>query len=141
MAAGKPDFYHPQFTVAIAAGTPAAAPVVTNMQTGPVVLDEVQVRVPPGPAGNVGFRLLVAGQQVLPWGQALNWVIADGELLEFAMGLDVDSQVTLQAYNTDVFAHTLWVRLTTHDHDLSEVAPMPPIVSAATIDQAALGLG
>ncbi len=97
------------FAVTVPAGTQASAPQVTALTMPARIVRRVRVRVPPGPAGLVGWALGAAGQRVLPWGPN-QWIVADNEAIVW----DLDDQITsgawqLQAYNTGVYAHTLYV--------------------------------
>lgn len=97
------------FAVSVAAGTPQATPQVSPMTVAARIVRGVRVRVPPGPAGLVGWALSVAGTRIIPWG-ANEWMVQDNEVTEWQL----DGQITsgawqLQAYNTGVYAHTVYV--------------------------------
>ena len=97
------------FAVTVPAGTAIAAPQVTALRMPARIVRNVRVRVPPGPAGEVGWAVGAAGVRVLPWG-AGEWIIANDEAIEWPL----DGQITsgawqLQAYNTGTYPHTLYL--------------------------------
>jgi hypothetical protein len=97
------------FAVTIPAGTPVSAPQVTALAMPARIVRSVRVRVPPGPAGLVGWALGSAGQRVLPWGPN-QWIVADNEAIEWPLTGQISSGAwQLQAYNTGVYAHTLYL--------------------------------
>lgn len=100
-----------RFAVTVPHGTPAAAPQVTNLALPPREVQRVEVKVPPGPHGLVGFQLGSGGVQMAPI-NAGQFVTADDEVLSW----DLEGQITsgawqLIAYNLGAFDHTLEVRL------------------------------
>lgn len=97
-------------TVSIPAGTPVATPVSIAWPMEDNYLKYVDINVPPGPSGLMGFRILWAGQQIIPWGND-SFLVTDNEKIH----VDVDSYITvtglvIQGYNTDIFAHTIYLR-------------------------------
>lgn len=97
------------FAVTVAAGTPSTAPQVTDLAMPARTVREVRVRVPPGPAGTVGFALASSGVQVVPWNTG-GWLVANDETMAFPLAGQIDSGAwQLMAYNLGVFAHTLYV--------------------------------
>lgn len=97
------------FRVAVPAGTLQANPQVTDLAMPAREVRSVRIRIPPGPAGLVGFALASAGTPVIPWG-AGQWIVADDEVIDWPLEGQIDSGAwQLIAYNTGVFAHTLYV--------------------------------
>lgn len=110
------------FDVTIPAGTSKAAPATTSIRIPVRIVTKIQVLVPPGPNGTVGFRLAAAGQQIIPV-NVNSWVIASGATLEWAFTNLIESGAwQLVGHNTGGYDHTLQVRF--------EVA-MPPIPEPA----------
>jgi hypothetical protein len=98
------------FEVTIPAGTAKASPQVTDLAMPPRVVVEVEVVVPPGPRGKVGFQLGAAGVQMLPY-QPGTFFVADHESIRWPLEGQISSGAwQLIAYNTGFFAHTLEVR-------------------------------
>lgn len=97
------------FAVTVPAGTAIASPQLTALDMPARIVRGVRIRIPPGPAGTVGFALASGGVPVLPWGSG-QWIVGDNEAIEW----DLEGQITsgswqLRAYNTGVYAHTLYV--------------------------------
>lgn len=98
------------FDVTIPAGTLPSAPAVTQMRFPVRVVDEVEVLVPPGPRGEVGFRIGSSGTQLIPF-QPGNWLVTDNETLHIPLEDQHDSgSWEFTGYNTGLFAHTIEVR-------------------------------
>src|SRR5215468_886729 len=119
-----------EFAVTIPAGTAIAAPVTISTAFEPLAVDKIDIWVPPGPLGQMGFRVASSRQQVIPW-NAGAWVIANDELLSFpgtAYPNSGDWQVI--GYNTGAFPHTIYVTFS-----LSLVPSDAPIgVQVSTVD-------
>lgn len=97
------------FAVLVPAGTLKAAPQTTALDMPARIAREVRVRIPPGPAGEVGWALGAAGVRVLPWG-ADEWIVADNEAIDWPLEGQITSGAwQLQAYNTGTYPHTLYV--------------------------------
>lgn len=98
-----------EFSITVPAGTAIATPQVTQlaMQAGGQ-LTAMRVRVPPGPRGEVGFAITSNGAHRIPY--LAGWIIADDEALVWHLdNEDAGQQWELTAYNTGLFAHTLYV--------------------------------
>jgi hypothetical protein len=98
-----------RFDVVIPAGTAIAAPLVTDLDMPPRVVERVTVRVPKGPSGLVGFALTMAGNNVVPHDSG-TWIVADNEVLDWPLyGMPDSGAWQLTAYNTGVYDHTIYV--------------------------------
>jgi hypothetical protein len=94
-------------SVTVPPGTTQAAPQITPLVFGPFTVVSVFVRVPPGPLGQVGFRIATSGQQWVPWNQGA-WIVPNNESRDYpADGWPNTGAWQIVAYNTGVFAHTL----------------------------------
>lgn len=103
----------PVFRVTVPKGTPVATPQVSNLSMPARRVDRIQVRVPPGPRGEVGFKLGSAGTAVIP-ADGVTFLVTDDEVIDWPLEGFWDSgswQLTL--YNTGMFPHTLEVRFLT----------------------------
>lgn len=121
------------FAVTVPAATPQTSPQVSALTMPARLVRTVRVRIPPGPAGTVGWALGAAGVKVIPWGTG-QWIVGDDETLDWSL----DEQITsgawqLQAYNTGVYAHTLYV---TFGLDLVQRVAVP--LAAAPLDLSGL---
>lgn len=115
------------FQCTIPAGTPASAPVAFNLAMPPRLVRVIDVRVPPGPNGLLGFALAAAGTPILPANRG-SWVVTSDE----AISWPVDGYLTtgawqLQGYNTGLSPHTVYLRF---QCDLLS-SPAPASVSGA----------
>ena len=111
------------FAVTIPAGTTRAAPFTADTSFPDRVVTRVTWRVPPGPAGVMGWRLTMGGVQVMPL-PAGAWIVTDGAGGEWVLDGQPDSgawQVT--GYNTGQFPHTVYLDFHV---DLVQLAPAGP---------------
>ena len=136
------------FQVVIPAGTLQTAPVRINTRFEPFTVSQVTVRIPPGPLGQMGFRIATSGVQVVPW-NAGSWIVANDEFLEFPATNWPDSgDWAVFGYNTGVFAHTIYVTfyldpvtgravppvtITTADLSTIDTSPVQPSVSGSVV--------
>lgn len=98
-----------QFTVIVPAGTLKTAPVIFNLPMPPRTVDELAVRIPPGPRGEVGFAIGASGVVVMPY-QVGAFIVGDNETIRWPLENQIDSGAwQLQAYNTGAFNHSLYV--------------------------------
>lgn len=99
-----------RFTATIPAGTPQSAPVSVDMSFPARVVEQIDIRIPPGPMGEVGFALGAAGVRVIPL-NAGAWIVGNDEVIEWPLtGLWDSGSWTFTAYNTGRYTHTLEVR-------------------------------
>ena len=102
-----------QFVCTVPAGTPEATPVTIEMQLGIFEVSWVEILVPPGPSGQVGFYLASSNTQTIPWWNGLtnSWIVADNELLRYDLSDQPDSgDWQFVAYNQGNFPHSIYVR-------------------------------
>lgn len=106
----------------VPAGTAIANPVGQLLFTGRAEIERIEVRVPPGPSGLVGFRFDHSNRQVIPKADGV-WIITDDEPISWPLqSYSVQPDWRIKAYNLDVYDHTIEVRVL-----LIDVAP--PAVS------------
>lgn len=122
------------FDVLVPPLTPKAAPLETMTTWAAGELVSVDVRIPDGAAGLVGFRLLYAHGQTIPTTPGA-WIIGNDDLFQAdAIGYLNGGQWSVSAYNLDNFAHSLHVRYFVADlsrlgGDLGQVPPTTPMLS------------
>jgi hypothetical protein len=98
------------FDITIPAGTPSTAPLVSAMRFPPRTVEELEILVPPGPRGEVGFRIGAAGTQLIPI-QLGGWIVTDNEIVHWPLSEQHDSgSWEFTGYNTGLHAHTVTVR-------------------------------
>lgn len=99
------------FAVTVAKGSTPAAPQETNIRFPDRVVVRIEVDVPPGPKGQVGFYIASSGAQLVPFTETPPlYVVADDRPLAW----DLHDQPTsgdwqLIAYNIGNYPHTLRV--------------------------------
>jgi hypothetical protein len=95
------------FAVTIPAGTPKNAPVVVPCVFNDGEVIEIDVKVPPGPSGNVGFFIGAGGSQYVPR-TAGAFIVPDDDYFTWPLANAITSgSWSVTAYNTDVFDHTI----------------------------------
>jgi hypothetical protein len=120
-----------QFTVTIPKGTLPTTPAIFNLTMPSRVVEEVDVRVPPGPRGEVGWALGASGLAVLPFEPGA-FMVADGETVTWPLSEQIDSGAwQMIAYNTGSFNHKLYVtfktRLPVNPAALVGFQPLSPV--------------
>jgi hypothetical protein len=106
--AGLGRLYYLEFT--IPAGTPQSAPVSQSWPLEDNNLVSISTRIPPGPSGLMGFRIMWAEQQIVPWGNN-SWLICDDEELNWPSNTAVTlTGLVVQGYNTGTYPHTVYLR-------------------------------
>ena len=105
--AGLGRLYYAEFT--IPAGTPVASPVSLAFPLEDNFLKAMYIRIPPGPSGYMGFKILWASQQIVPWGNN-SWLITNDEKVTWESETAVTvSGLVLEGYNTGQYNHTIYV--------------------------------
>lgn len=113
-----------RFQVTIPAGTAQTTPFRQDTVIPVRTVNTVEIRVPPGPSGLMGFALTMGGVNVLPQ-QAGAYIVTDDESISWPLdGLPDTGAWQLTGYNTDVFDHTVYLRF------LVDVVPAGPSTSA-----------
>jgi hypothetical protein len=120
------------FTLTVPANTPILAPNVSTMTFDIGVADAVEIVVPAGPSGLVGWGILHSGESVYPR-EPDRWIIADNEVIHWPLdNAPTAGRWGLRAYNLDVFDHTLYFRwLVTEVWATAGPIPLVPIVAGA----------
>jgi hypothetical protein len=99
-----------EFAVTFTIGTTRTSPQRTNVTMPARIVRRVEITIPPGPRGEVGFQLGSNGTAFLPRNTD-QFIIGDGA----EIGWDLEDQMTsggwqVIGYNTGQFAHTLYFR-------------------------------
>lgn len=127
------------FTVVVAPGSTPAAPQISPLIVPTRQVDRIDIRVPPGPLGQVGFAIGAAGFHVIPSAQD-QWLVANNERLSYPTeGYLTSGQWQLIAYNTGVFPHTLYVTLLMSLVTAEQAAAAPPDLTALSNPDTTLG--
>lgn len=95
----------------IPAGTSSLAPLSAPLPIGESIVRRLDLIVPPGPSGLVGFYLAHSGTQMIPRTRG-QFLILDDKLIPFDMdGYPTGDKWTLVGYNSDIYDHiirTIW---------------------------------
>lgn len=101
------------FQVTLVPGSSAAAPQVVDIGFPPREVERIEIIVPPGPRGVMGFQLAMSGKQVLPI-TAGAFVVTDDEKISWDLaGQNNSGAWQVIGYNTGAFSHTIEVRFLT----------------------------
>lgn len=121
------------FNVTIPAGTPKTDYQITALEFPPRIVTGISVRVPPGPNGQMGFRIGSAGVPIIPQ-QADAWLIINDEVINWQLSGYHDSGAwQLQGYNTGQSDHTVYIRF------LLELVTPPATTQTTIIPSEQLG--
>lgn len=116
------------FAATIPAGTPITAPVTVSLAMPPRIVRAVRWRVPPGPAGVMGWALAAAGVAIIPWNVG-GWIVANDEYDEWPLDGQISSGAwQVQGYNTGVYAHAVFLTFL-----LDPVSAGPPAFATAPL--------
>lgn len=98
-------------TITVPAGTAIATPQTTPLLWRQGYPERVEIRVPPGPSGLVGIRILHSGTRVIPRSED-EWLITDNEPVSWPLeGYPSNPAWSVQTYNTDIYPHDIQVRM------------------------------
>jgi hypothetical protein len=98
------------FTVTIPAGTPQTALAVTPLAIPARVVDALEIIIPPGSNGLMGFQFTSGGQQIIPVNPG-GFIIGNAEKILWGL----DHQITsgawqVSGFNTGAYNHSIYVR-------------------------------
>ncbi len=117
------------FSVIVPAGTPKAASITYPMKFFQGTVIEVDIKIPPGPAGNVGFYIAAGGSQYIPRTVG-SFVIPDGDYLVWPMANAINSgSWALVAYNTDAWPHLIQVSFQVNEISFQNASAISSSVS------------
>lgn len=120
------------YTLTIPAGTTPTAPLVLDVSFPARVVDAVQVIVPPGPSGLVGWCIMNSRLRVIPY-DSDPWIITAGESITWPLSNQVTSgSWQVAGYNTGSVDHAVFFRF------LLSLLPAASAPASNLIDEAAL---
>lgn len=121
-------------SVTIPAGTAIATPATADISFAEYEVEAIQWVIPPGPNGNVGFRIANAGTQIIPYGSA-DWIIGNNEAPIWALtGQITSGSWQIIGYNLGKYSHTIQFRFA-----VSPVAADQGDQTATPVDLTGLG--
>jgi hypothetical protein len=107
------------FAPTIPAGTQIATPVTVPLTFPVYQVDRIEIKVPHGPNGTVGFAITMGGENVLPY-QGKTWFVEDDADLAWDLDdLPTSGAWALTGYNLGLYPHTIYLRF------LVETVPVP----------------
>lgn len=99
------------FAVTTPAGTAVTVPLTTEIAIPVRIVKRIVIKVPPGPAGHLGFQLAANGVSVIPI-NGLNYIVTDNEVIDLDVSDLIESGAwQVRSYNDGIYAHTIQVRL------------------------------
>ena len=116
--------------VTVAPGTPVANPQITAMNFDDGRVDGLEIVIPDGPAGMVGFQIRHSNQVIIPY-DGVTFIVANNETIKWPLETFPEADKwDVRIYNKGVFTHTLYFRwLIT---DVITVPSLPPLVAIGT---------
>lgn len=121
------------FAVTTPAGTLKTALHVTALAMPPRLVAGIEVVVPPGPNGVLGFALGAAGTAVMPY-NAGGFIITSDDKISWPLTGQIDSGAwQCFSYNLGNFDHTIQIRFL-----LNQLSSAPAPVGLPVLDAAAL---
>lgn len=101
--------------------TPIAAPQHFPLVFPAAIVERIDVIIPPGPSGLVGFYIGQGGGSYLP-DNAGSWIVADDKLLQWPTDdAPNNGNWEVVAYNTDAWQHTIYVYFSISDLPVANV--------------------
>lgn len=110
--------------VTVPAGTAKAAPQSTAAPVSNVVLNRVELRIPPGHGGLTGFSLQWNGVSIVPFASPAQFIVGDDDDLTFDINEQIGGGLVVVAFNTDaVLPHSFHLRFDVTPFALAASAP------------------
>lgn len=124
------------FTVVIPAGTTAAEPYTQELALDNWSIERIDLEVPSGPAGLMGFQVYNNGVPWIPYG-ADEWLVWDN-VKEFYYMTDqpTGSGWAIAGYNTGFYDHSVTTRWHVNPTSSLQPAPATPSITVVTSDVA-----
>jgi hypothetical protein len=116
--------------VTVAALTLQAAPQITPFTFDDGRVDAVEIVVPDGPSGLVGFQIRHSKQVIIPY-DGFTFITTNDEVIHWPLEtFPVAQKWDVVIYNTDQFPHTLSFRWLITDEIFAPT--LPPLVAIGT---------
>lgn len=110
------------FTVTTPAGTLETSPQSTPLDFPQSRVERIEVLVPPGPSGLMGWAIDHSQQRILPY-ESAGFIVADGEVIKWDLErFPTGRDWTAITFNEDVYEHTIYLRFLVADDDEGEDA-------------------
>lgn len=121
------------FSITVPAGTPKSAPVTFPcvFQQGYVI--EVDIKVPPGPTGNLGFFIAAGGSQYIPRTIG-SFVMPDNDYITWPLTNAIDSgSWAVVGFNTGIYDHTIQVGFQINELGTAHLSSANTVVSSSDL--------
>jgi hypothetical protein len=113
--------YYDQSVVA-PAKTPITAPVSIPVALETNHLERIEIDVPDGHDRQTGIQFVSNGTVIVPF-SANGFIVANNHYFEIPFNDDITTgDIVIQAYNTDIFDHTFYVRFVMSNSQLAAAA-------------------
>jgi hypothetical protein len=123
-----------QFACTIPPNTPSSAPVTIPLDVDNWELESIDLEVPAGPSGLMGFAVYNNGMQWIPSTPGA-WLVWDDILQSWYMDDQPNaSGWAVVGYNEGFFEHTVTVRFHVNSTVVAAAATPPPTVTFVTSD-------
>ena len=120
-----------QYTATIPANTAQDAPVTIGIALDYFDIESIDLEVPPGPAGLMGFYIARSGQQVIPF-ETGEWIVWDDRFDSWPLtDQPTSSGWQVVGYNLDDYDHDIVLRFHVNLVQPSSIAP-PTVVFASS---------
>lgn len=128
------------FAVVIPTGTTPANPFSKNLIFAQGNVTEIDVRIPGGPVGLMGFQINAGGTQYVPRTQG-EFIVEDDNYLRFPLDSAINSgDWSLTGFNTGSFPHTVYLTFMVNELTTPTSGPAYiPGASASLVPQATSG--
>jgi hypothetical protein len=116
--------------------TPPDSPLTLTDELGDVWVNSVNVRIPPGHAGQTGLQLQYAGVPIVPWNDITTFLVDNDKDYDFPIGFEFDQSLTIVMYNQGSYPHTFYCRWNVTPIVLLQpllASGLVPIVQTSTI--------
>lgn len=121
-----------QFAATIPANTPPGAPATVPLQIDNWALEAIDLEVPAGPAGLMGFAIFNNGVQWIPASPG-QWLVWDDVQQSWPLSAQPDaSGWAVVGYNTGTYDHTVTVRMHVNPPAPAASTNMLPAVTFVT---------
>lgn len=125
-----------QYSASIPAGTQPTAPATFHFRMPWRIARQVEIVVPPGGSGMVGFNLGFGGVPIIPYGSDLFIVTADEKMVWPLDRYPDSGDWTLTGYNTGTLDHSIYVRFLLDVPQLGADVTQVAVIDATDIENA-----
>lgn len=128
-----------EFDCLIPAGTLITAPVTVAMTMPNRRIIAIEIKVPPGPNGSMGFQIGASGRQIIPANLG-SYIVTSDETLTWDQVDQIDSGAwQLFGYNNGSYPHTVYVRFVVDQTNVADVPSTPAPIDPSLISSDVTG--